>query len=102
MLRTRYLECKENVLSLTTVFCPSSNSSDDDFLSDYKICGVHIVFNLEDSTPISCKQAESTLAPYPLLDFPPLFLVSEELNYMFNLSKSLLPYETSQTSESQD
>lgn len=90
MQRLRLLEVKrDGSFFLTSTFIPSK----DDELS-WDNSGCRIVYDYRKKNPFKVEKL-STLA----LELPPLYLVSEEMSFMFNLVKSLLPYELPSSQE---
>lgn len=85
MVRYRTLSKKGNRFELASLFDPGQN--DDDFIFGDRM-GCRIVFDF------SRKENKITVSPLHVLELPPLDRIQEELLYLFNIIKSLSPYES--------
>ena len=91
MQRLRNLSKHGNRFELDSCFEPTT---DDEFFGGVNHSRCIVTFDFSRRNPIS--------VTHPVdFDLPPLYLIAEEIDYMFHLLKSLSPYET-QTSQSQD
>lgn len=103
MLRFRELTAKKQQITLISRFTPTS---DEEFLNGVSALGISVDFGRK-SQPIYLFRPvlkwEENL-PSRRVSLPPLYIVVEEFEYMFNLLKSLDPYgsQTSLPEKSQD
>lgn len=86
MQRLRHLSQQGLRYQLESVFTPST---DDEIFSGMATTRCLVVFDFSKSFPVRVLR-------FAKVDLPPLYLIAEEVDYMFNLFKSLSPYETPQ------